>query len=91
MSEMKVVVDGAVVQELLRKTNKLIEETRINLNALNQAVAAAEMMGWNDKNYYRFKDNFSIAKRHFDEGLSLMEEVISPELKRILNNIENFK
>lgn len=91
MSEMKISVDGAVIQELIRKTNKMIEDTRMNLSLLDQSVVTAEMTGWNDKNYHKFKENFMIAKRNVEEGISLLEEVVLPFLKRTMSNIENFK
>ena len=88
---MRISVDGLVVQDLLRKSNRLIEEARESLDSLNQAVAAAEMSGWNDASYYKFRDNFTMAKRQIEDGLALLEEVAVPELRRILANIDNFR
>jgi len=83
-------VSEEVVNDILKRIHILVEESTILINQANRSVTSAEIQGWNDINYIHFKDNYDNAERQVKEGLKEFEESIIPELKRILNSIEEF-
>jgi len=85
-----ILVNEETVNEILKRLNILAEETNIVLSQANRAVENAELQGWNDLNYVTFKDNFENAERKIKEGVKEIEEVLTPELKKILASIESF-
>jgi hypothetical protein len=48
------------------------------------------MEGWSDAKFARFKDEYLTGDRMIKEGLNYFEDVLEPELKRILAVIENY-
>ena len=85
-----IVVSEEAVNDILKKILIMIEEVQILTNQSNRSVSAAELQGWNDMNYIHFKDKFDNAERQIKEGIKEMEEVLVPDLKKILNSIEDF-
>ena len=90
MSTRRVSIDQDAVNEILKRSSALVEEVGIMLSGANRALINAEMQGWNDEYYINFKDDFEIAERLIKEGVKQFEETLIPELKKILNSIEDF-
>lgn len=86
----RISISQDAVNEILKRMNILVEEGQMLLNSTNKAVLNAEMQGWNDMNFIRFKDNFDIAERTLKDGFKQFEEGLIPELKKLLNAIEDF-
>ena len=86
----RISISQDAVNEILKRANILVEESQILLNTTTKSVVNAEMQGWNDINYIRFKDNYDTAERTLKDGIKQFEEVLVPELKKLLNSIEDF-
>lgn len=86
----RISISQDAVNEILKRMNILVEEGQMLLNTTNKSVLNAEMQGWNDLNFIRFKDNFDIAERTLKDGFKQFEESLIPELKKLLNAIEDF-
>lgn len=86
----RISISQDAVNEILKRMNILVEEGQMLLNTTNKSVLNAEMQGWNDLNFIRFKDNFDIAERTLKDGFKQFEEGLVPELKKLLNAIEDF-
>jgi predicted proteasome-type protease len=83
-------VSEETVTDILKRILILIEETNILLNQSNRSVMSAEIQGWNDINYIQFKDMYDTAERQVKEGIKEFDEVLVPELKKIISSIEEF-
>lgn len=86
----RISISQDAVNEILKRANILVEESQILLSTTTKSVVNAEMQGWTDINYIRFKDNYDTAERTLKEGIKQFEEVLVPELKKLLNSIEDF-
>lgn len=86
----RISISQEAVNEIAKRATILVEEGQILLNSVNKSVMAAELNGWNDMHYIRFKDNFDGAERTMKDSLKQFEEVLIPELKKLSNAIEDF-
>jgi hypothetical protein len=86
----RISVSQEAVNEILKRSNILLEETSILLNGASKSVMNAEIQGWSDMNYIKFKDDFDNAERTIKDGLKQFEDILIPELKKILHSIEDF-
>lgn len=78
------------VQDLLKKSNDMIEELRSNVHSIERSLNMAESMGWNDQKFVEVKDDYRDILSKINESLIATEEVMVPKLRKILNNIEDF-
>ena len=76
--------------EIMKKLNTLNEETVIHLNSVSKTIDFAEMEGWNDSNFLKFKEDFHNVDRLLKDGLRNLEDNLIPELKRILLLLEEY-
>lgn len=86
----KISIDQDAVNEILKRSNALVEEVNIMISGANRAVVNAELQGWNDEYYINFKVNFEMAERLLKDGVKQFEETLIPDLKKILRSIEDF-
>jgi len=89
-SEKRISISSEAVTDILLRLNILSEELGILSSSVNKSVTNAELQGWNDNSYYRFKEEYDSTERQVKDILSQYEEVLIPNLKKILNSIENF-
>lgn len=78
------------VQDLLKKSNDMIEELRSNVHSIERSLNMAESMGWNDQKFIEVKDDYRDILSKINESLIATEEIMVPKLRKILNNIEDF-
>jgi hypothetical protein len=86
----RVSVDPDTVMDILKKSNNIVDDINLLLSAINKSVYDAEISGWNDHRYDLFKDNFDTGEKMLKDGVRHFEDVLIPDLKRILVSIEDF-
>ena len=78
------------VQNILKKMRVFVEDSNNLLFSLKRAVMEAEINGWKDESYYRFKDEFENMTRRYSDGLKEAEDNLIPRLNHINAAIDNF-
>lgn len=80
-----------VVREVLKNSTALMENTRESLDLLERVILSAEINGWSDHNYHIIKEKIDEANRSMKDALMAYEEDICPNLKKIIESIDNFQ
>lgn len=78
------------VQNILKKMRVFAEDSNNLLSSLKRAVMEAEINGWKDESYYRFKDEFENMSRRYSDALKEAEDNLIPRLNHINAAIDNF-
>ena len=81
-------VNSDTLLAILRKISNLQEESMTLLQEAEREIVNAEDLGWNDKNYGIFKEEFQDVKRQFSEGNRNIDERLIPFIKQLLRKIE---
>jgi len=86
----KISVSEESLVEINKAMNLMVEETYALLTNVNRAIESAEMDGWTDNKFVKFRDEFMNAERLYKEGNQYLEDILLPELKRIQIVIEGY-
>lgn len=78
------------VFEVEKSLVALVEEFYLMLNNVNKTLDTAETEGWNDIKFLKIKDDFSLAERLIKEGLSVIEDNILVEIRKIKMILEGY-
>jgi hypothetical protein len=88
MSE-RVSVDLSVLLEIRRRAERFVDESESLLRILSASVEMAEHSGWSDPQYQKFKAEFLSAESEIKRGLRTFSDVVIPNLKRYIDQIES--
>lgn len=86
----KISVSEEALAEIAKAMSIMVEETYMHLGNLHRAIDSAEMEGWTDIKFIKFRDEFLNADRLYKEGNSYLEDILMPEIKRIQILIEGY-
>ena len=78
------------LNDILKTLVYMIEESYHNMNSVTKAIDAAEMDGWTDNKFLKFKDEFLVAERNIKYGLKQFEDNLIPTIKKIQNLIDQY-
>ena len=71
------------IQNMLRKLKIFAEDSATLLMTSKRALAEAEISGWKDESFFRFKDEF-------EDAIKEVEENLIPRLNHINTVIDSF-
>ena len=84
----------SVTEESINEINKsmvqLLENVHMSINEVKKSIDIAEMEGWTDHKFMKFKEDFQQSERYFKEGLQYVDDIIMPEIKRIRLVLEGY-
>lgn len=83
-------VNSTSVSNVLKKLNLLSEELRLIISDVDKTIDNAELEGWNDAQYFAFKESFYDSKSLMINGVKRVEEDLIPTLRKILRSAEEF-
>ena len=78
------------VQNILKRLRIFVEDSNSLLAAVKKAVIEAEINGWKDESYFRFKDDFENMSRRYADSIKEAEDNLIPRLNHINAAIDNF-
>lgn len=86
----KIAVSLTALTEILKKSELFLEDTAMALGNVNKSVYNAEILGWNDNSYSKFKDDFDNLQKNIRDSLRDFEEVLIPSLKKKIEYLKDF-
>lgn len=78
------------VQNILKKMRVFVEDSNSLLSSVKRAVMEAELNGWKDESYFKFKDEFENMTRKYTDAIKETEDNLIPRLNHINSAIDNF-
>ena len=78
------------IQNMLRKLKIFAEDSASLLMTSKRALAEAEISGWKDESFFRFKDEFENMSRKYADAIKEVEENLIPRLNHINTVIDSF-
>ena len=78
------------VQNILKRLRIFVEDSNSLLASVKKAVIEAEINGWKDESYFRFKDDFENMSRRYVDSIKEAEDNLIPRLNHINAAIDNF-
>jgi len=86
----KIAVTEEALAELTKSLNELLDSNNHAINSVKRSLDLAEVEGWNDRKFTKFKEDFSQAERYLKEGSQYIEDILLPELRRIYMILEGY-
>lgn len=86
----KIAISLTALTEILKKSELFLEDTSIALGNVNRAVYNAEVLGWNDSSYSKFKDDFDNLQKNIKDSLRDFEETLIPGIKKKIEYLKDF-
>jgi len=86
----KISVSEESINDINKSLVQLLDNINTSINTVKKSIDIAEMEGWNDIKFLKFKEEFQQAERFLKEGNNYIEDIIMPEIRRIRLLLEGY-